>query len=273
MTSPSTIATAEVQEAAARLRRADETRTPCPPVRDLLSDASVATGYAVQQLLNRARTDAGARVVGRKIGLTSPAVQAQMGVDQPDFGVLFADMACSQDEPVDSGRLLQPRIEAEIAFVLAADLDGPDIDSDIDVAAARAAVAEVLPALEIVDSRVAGWDITIVDTVADNASSGLYVLGASAGPLGDRDLRTVEMTMTRDGEGTVSTGSGAACLGDPIAALVWLARTAARFGAPLRAGDLVLSGALGPMVQVAPGDRFAAELSGLGSVRASFTAG
>jgi 2-keto-4-pentenoate hydratase len=265
MTSASTI-DAGVRAAAERLRDAQRTRVPCPPVRDLLPDTSVATGYAVQELLTRARVLDGGRVAGRKIGLTSQAVQAQLGVDQPDFGVLFEDMACPQDRPIDRGRLLQPRIEAEIAFVLAADLDG-----DVDVAAARAAVGEVVPALEIVDSRIAGWDITFVDTVADNASSGLYVLGDSAGPLGDRDLTSVEMSMTRADGSVVSTGSGAACLGDPVNALVWLARTAAELGAPLRAGDVVLSGALGPMVPVAPGDAFAAELSGLGTVRASFT--
>lgn len=268
MTSASTIASAGVHAAAERLRQAQETRTPCPPVRDLLPDASVATGYAVQDLLTRARVEAGGRIVGRKIGLTSPAVQAQLGVDQPDFGVLYDDMACRQYEPISHDRLLQPRIEAEVAFVLAADLDG-----DVDVAAARAAVAEVVPALEIVDSRVAGWDITIVDTIADNASSGLYVLGEPTGPLGERDLTAVQMTMTGAGGTVVSTGSGAACLGDPVAALVWLARTAAALGAPLRAGDLVLSGALGPMVPVAPGAGFTAELSGLGTVRASFTGG
>ncbi|WP_255621766.1 2-keto-4-pentenoate hydratase [Pseudonocardia sp. DSM 110487] len=265
MTSASTI-DAGVRAAEERLRQAQRTRVPCPPVRGLLPDTSVGTGYAVQELLTRGRVADGGRIAGRKIGLTSPAVQAQLGVDQPDFGVLFADMACPQDRPIDRDRLLQPRIEAEIAFVLAADLDG-----DVDAAGARAAVGEVVPALEIVDSRIAGWDITFVDTVADNASSGLYVLGDSAGPLGDRDLTAVEMTMTRADGSVASTGSGAACLGDPVNALVWLARTAAELGEPLRAGEVVLSGALGPMVPVTPGDAFTAELSGLGTVRASFT--
>jgi 2-keto-4-pentenoate hydratase len=266
MTSASTVALAEAGAAAERLREAQRTRTPCPPVRELLPDASVATGYAVQNLLTRARLAEGGRAVGRKIGLTAPAVQAQLGVDQPDFGVLFDDMACAQDSPIDIGRLLQPRIEAEIAFVLATDLGG-----DVDSAAARAAVAQVVPALEIVDSRIAGWDITIVDTIADNASSGLYVPGEPTGPLGDRDLTAVGMTMTRGDGTTVSSGSGAACLGNPVNALVWLARTAAEFGEPLRAGDVVLSGALGPMVPVGPGDAFTAELPGLGTVRASFS--
>lgn len=177
-------------------------------------------------------------------------------------------MVCPQDEPIDIGRLLQPRIEAEIAFLLAEDLDRGDRDEDV----ARAAVAAVVPALEIVDSRIAGWDITIVDTVADNASSGLYVLDEDRLPLGARDLRKVGMTLT-DGRGEiVSSGTGAACLGgDPVAALLWLAHTARELGNPPRAGEIVLSGALGPMVPVTPGSRFVATLTGLGTVRAEFT--
>lgn len=256
-----------VNEAANRLLAAQQTRVPCPPVRTLLPGNSVAMGYAVQSATTRLRLAAGQVVVGRKIGLTSPAVQAQLDVDQPDFGVLFEDMSCSPHTPIDIGRLLQPRIEAEIAFVLGADLDRDDLDEST----VRPCVAAVVPALEIVDSRVAGWDITIVDTVADNASSGLYVLGDDHHELGDTDLRTVEMTLTdRDGE-VVSSGTGAACLGDPVTALVWLARTARFYGAPLRAGEVVLSGALGPMTPVSPNSRFTATLSGLGEVRASFT--
>jgi 2-keto-4-pentenoate hydratase len=236
-------------------------------VRRLLPDATVSTGYAVQRLLTEARLAGGHRVVGRKIGLTSPAVQAQLGVDQPDFGVLLDDMERTQDEPIDIAELSQPRIEAEIAFVLDADLDAENLDAT----SARAAVGDVRPALEIVDSRIAGWDITIVDTVADNASSGLYVLGAATGRLGDRDLRDVTMSMADGAGATVSTGTGAACLGDPVNALVWLARAARRYGAPLRAGEVILSGALGPMVPVTPGSSFTASLSDLGTVRARFS--
>ena len=267
MTSSTT--TDAASAAAEQLLAAARTATPCPPVRTLLPDNTVATGYAVQSLLTRAALEAGRTVTGRKIGLTSPAVQAQLGVDQPDFGVLFDDMACGQDTPVEITRLLQPRIEAEIAFVLGADLDRDDIDERT----ARAAVAQVVPALEIVDSRVAGWDITIVDTVADNASSGLYVLGDDRHVLGDTDLREVTMTLTGAGGEVLSSGTGAACLGDPVTALVWLARTSREYGHPLRAGEVVLSGALGPMTPVAPGDAFTAVLSGLGEVRASFTGG
>lgn len=262
-----TILRGAVNAAADRLLSAALTRTPCPPVRDLLPDSTVATGYAVQSVLTRSRLDAGRTVCGRKIGLTSSAVQAQLGVDQPDFGVLFDDMACSQHMPVDIGRLLQPRIEAEIAFVLGEDLDRDDLDESI----VRACVAQVVPALEIVDSRIADWDITIVDTVADNASSGLYVLGDDRHELGDTDLRTVEMTLTGPDGMVVSSGDGADCLGDPIAALLWLARTARSYEAPLRAGELILSGALGPMTPVTPDSHFTATLVGLGEVRASFT--
>jgi 2-keto-4-pentenoate hydratase len=257
----------EVHAAADRLLQAAADRTPCAPVRELLPESSVAVGYAVQSLLTRARLDQGRRVVGRKIGLTSPAVQAQLGVDQPDFGVLFDDMECPQDELVAMRRLLQPRIEAEVAFVLGADL----AEGDLDERTARSAVAEVVPALEIVDSRVAGWDITIVDTVADNASSGLYVLGEPRRPLGDLDLRGVEMTLVDEQGETVSSGSGSACLGDPVNALLWLARTTRELGDPLRAGEVVLSGALGPMVPVRAGARYTATLTGLGTVRAAFT--
>lgn len=258
--------------AAARLLDATRTGIPCAPVRDLLPDPDMTTGYAVQSLLTNARLDAGSRAVGRKIGLTAPKVQAQLGVDQPDFEVLFDDMACPHGEVVDIGRLLQPKIEAEIAFVLAADLDSDDLTEDT----VRLAVGQTVAALEIVDSRIAGWDITLVDTVADNASSGLYVLGDEPVELGDHDLRGVEMTLTMttptdDTGTTVSSGSGADCMGDPIAALLWLARTAREVGSPLRARDVVLSGALGPMVHVTPGGTYRAELSGLGSVSATFS--
>jgi 2-keto-4-pentenoate hydratase len=256
-----------IQTATARLAAAAAHRRPCPPVRDLLPVGDIGAAYAVQTALINSRTSNGARVVGRKIGLTNPKVQAQLGVDQPDFGILLDDMACPQDTAVDHTRLLQPRIEAEIAFVLNRDLDQA---GDIGVDAVGAAVDYAVAALEIVDSRIAGWDISIVDTIADNASSGLFVLGDTRTPLHRFDPVTVTMTMTRTGN-VVSAGSGAECLGDPLAAVAWLAATARDYGMPLRAGDVVLSGALGPMVPVAPGDTFRAELTGLGRVHASFT--
>lgn len=257
-----------IEQAADRLRQAALTRVPCPPVRDLIGAADVERAYAVQKRLTELRLAEGRTIVGRKIGLTSQAVQHQLGVDQPDFGVLFDDMARSEDEPVDMRCLLQPRVEAEIAFVLAADID----DAAASAASVGGSVATAVAALEIVDSRVADWDIRFGDTVADNGSAGLFVLGAARAALADFDPVTAEMTMSVDGE-RVSTGSGAACLGDPLAALAWLARTSARFGQPLRAGDVVLSGALGPMVPVWPGSTVRAQISGLGTVTAVFAPG
>ena len=262
------ITTGQLDRAASRLLDAAHRRVPCAPVRDLIGRADLASAYAVQRRLTQARLDAGATIVGRKIGLTSPAVQAQLGVDRPDFGVLFDDMRCSEGVPVDYSRLLQPKIEAEIAFVLSADLDDPQADA----VSVRAAVDHAVAALEIVDSRIAGWDISFADTVADNASSGLFVLGQHPLPLGAVDPVAVEMTMRVDGV-PVSAGRGDACLGDPLAALAWLAATAARLGDPLRAGDIVLSGALGPMAVVPPGAHVEADLGPLGSVHATFTTG
>ena len=248
--------------AAARLRQASLSREPCAPVRDLID---LSTAYAVQRELTEARLAEGARVVGHKIGLTSPAVQQQLGVDQPDFGVLFDDMDVSGLLSVPVDGLLQPRIEAEIAFVLGADLAG-DLSAD----RLEAAVAFMAPALEIVDSRIAGWDITIADTIADNASSGLYVLGSSRVRLDEVRPVDVQMEMTVDGA-IVSKGSGAACLGDPLEALAWLAAAARDLGDPLRAGQVVLSGALGPMVPVVSGIEVSATLTGLGTVSTRFS--
>ncbi|WP_416955402.1 2-keto-4-pentenoate hydratase [Streptomyces sp. Agncl-13] len=257
---------AAVAEAVVRLTRAARDRQPCPPVRDLLGASDISLAYAVQQRVVADRIAAGARVVGRKIGLTSEAVQRQVGVDRPDFGVLLADMDVSALPAVPSERLLQPRVEAEIAFVLADDLDGDGLD----IERVRSAVAYAVAALEIVDSRVAEWDIAITDTVADNASSGLFVLGGEQVELKAFEPRDVTMRLYADGK-LVSAGDGTACLGDPLAALLWLARTAREFGDPLRAGQVVLSGALGPLVPTPPGTTVRAELTGLGTVSATFS--
>jgi len=266
MTSTTSVSTAAIQQAAARLISATETRTPCTPVRDLIGATDVAAAYAVQEQVTALRLSAGATVVGHKIGLTSPAVQEQLGVDRPDFGLLFDGMGYAAGAEVPIERLLQPKVEAEIAFVLGEDL----VEGPLDVEQVRGAVAHAVAALEIVDSRISDWDITFGDTVADNASSGLYVLGDEQVPLTDFEPVEAQMEMSIDDE-VVSTGNGSACLGDPLAALAWLARTAREVGTPLRAGQVVLSGALGPMRPVQAGQQVRAEITGLGSVTTSFS--
>jgi 2-keto-4-pentenoate hydratase len=253
-----------VAAAVTRLAEAQATRVPCAPVRDLIGTDDLDAAYAVQQRLVRARLDAGASVVGRKIGATSQAVQDQLGVDQPDFGYLLSDMDVSTGalpgaDPISMRTLVQPRVEAEVAFRLGRDLDLPE--DAITPALVREAVDVALPALEIVDSRIADWAITFTDTVADNASSGLFVIGTDAKPLSEIEPVDVVMSLTINGEER-SSGTGAACLGDPLEALRWLAVQAARFGDPLRAGHLILSGALGPFVPFEPGDRVEASISG-----------
>lgn len=253
-----------LRAAADRLIAAAAAPRQCEPVRDILGETDIAAAYAVQRLLTEESLARGRRIVGHKVGLTSPAVQRQLGVDQPDSGVLFADMQVAPGATVPTDTLLQPKIEAEIAFVLAEDLDGDLSESRI-----RAAAVIAVPALEIVDSRVRDWSISIVDTIADNGSSALFVLGSGAASATDLDFTSRTMRLTQDGE-PVSNGRGSDCLGSPLNALGWLARTARDNGSPLRAGHIVLSGALGPMVPVRPGSTYVAEIDEIGSVDVAF---
>jgi 2-keto-4-pentenoate hydratase len=254
-----------VAQAAQRLRDAEASGTPCAPVRELLPPNDLVAAYDVQQLNSDAALAAGRRLSGRKIGLTALAVQKQLGVDQPDYGALFADMERGDGDEIAAGAVLQPRAEAEIALILERDLahEQPTLADLI------RAVAYAVPAIEIVGSRIANWDIRIVDTIADNASSGLYVLGGPARRIDGLDLRSCRMTMSKN-EQQASSGDGAACLGNPLHAALWLARRMVKSGTPLRAGDTIMTGALGPMVAAQPGDVMVAEISGVGSVRTVF---
>jgi 2-keto-4-pentenoate hydratase len=251
-----------VQEAAAQLRKAEETGVPIAPLRDVLPAGSVEAAYEVQQVNVAHWVGDGRRIVGRKIGLTSEAVQRQMGVDQPDFGTLFADMCLADGEPIPAGAVLQARAEAEVAVVLNRDLPNPDMT----FGELTSAIDHLLPAIEVVGSRIRDWDISIVDTVADNASSGAFVLGANAVDPRSVDLYAAGMVLELGGR-VRSVGAGAACLGHPFRAALWLARRMAAEGEPLRAGDLVLTGALGPIVPLEPGLPVQATIQGLGTVR------
>jgi len=257
-----------ISAAVERLAVALETRVPCAAVRDLIGTDDLGAAYAVQQGLVQRRLAAGATVVGRKIGATSEAVQRQLGVDQPDFGYLLDVMDVSDEHPISMQTLLQPRVEAEVAFVMATDVNPAD-EAEITIELVRGAVEVALPALEIVDSRIDQWDIGFTDTVADNASSGLYVVGSSGRKLDELEPRDVEMTLSINGE-VRSSGNGAACLGDPLEALRWLAVQCHRFGDPLRAGQIVLSGALGAFVPFAAGDRVEAFISGFEPLSVEF---
>ncbi|MDR3509219.1 MAG: fumarylacetoacetate hydrolase family protein [Caulobacteraceae bacterium] len=232
-----------------------------PPLRDGLEPNDGDGAYAVQAINTGLWTARGRKIVGRKIGLTSKAVQTQLGVDQPDFGVLFQDMEIPDSGVLPASATLQPKAEAEVALILGRDLNHDGLTADDLLAAADCAVA----AIEIVDSRIADWKITFADTVADNGSSAFFVLGAPRRLLQGLDLYTCGMALEVNGA-IASIGAGAACLGHPLNAAAWLANTLARRGEALRAGDILLTGALGPMVAIKAGDRVRAQIGGLGQV-------
>jgi 2-keto-4-pentenoate hydratase len=254
-----------IEAAAKALAAARAAQAPIAPISGTFGITTLADAYAVQELNTREALSQGRRLVGRKVGLTSQAVQQQLGVDQPDFGMLFADMEVLDGGEIDCSRLIQPKAEGEIAFVLGRDLP----HADCTLGELMSAVDYLLPALEIVDSAIADWKISLADTVADNASSALYVLGKQPTRLSALDLRLEGMLLEKNGA-PASIGVGAACLGNPLDACLWLARTMAQAGRPLLAGDVLLSGALGPMTPVVAGDRLQLRLTRLGEVGCRF---
>lgn len=258
----------KIQQAAQALRASRESRKPIPPVSGSHGILSIQDAYAVADINHRQQLAAGARLVGMKVGLTSKVVQQQLGVDQPDFGLLFDHMEFLNNDVIPMDRLIQPKVEAEIAFVVGRDLAAERIS----YSEFLSSIEFALPAIEIVDSAIADWKISLADTVADNASSALYVLGDQPVAIGRDSLADLGMTLKKNGH-VASIGSGAACLGHPLRAAYWLACTMAERNVPLQRGQVILSGALGPMVPVQSGDVIDVQIASLGNVSCRFSQG
>lgn len=255
-----------IQKAANQLLQASQTKIPCPPVRALIGETDQEVAYAVQDLLAQERLKNAAKIIGKKIGLTSEKVQEQLGVNQPDFGMLFDDMQVPDQGSISMAQLMQPKVESEIAFVLKKEISSqnPSIKEIIE------AIDYMVAAIEIVGSRIKNWDIKITDTIADNASASHFVLGNQKKQLNDIDITGCEMQLFKTNQ-LVSEGCGSACLGSPLIALQWLAKKMTALGNPLKAKDIILSGALGPMVVVNENDKVKTTIEGLGEVSINFT--
>lgn len=254
-----------LEEAAFALRQARKTRQPIASISNTYSIVNIEQAYSVAAINISRCVENGKRIIGKKVGLTSLAVQQQLGVNEPDFGLLLEGMEVLNNETVSLDTLIQPRVEAEIAFVMSSDL-GSHIPSWGEFVSN---IACALPALEIVDSAIAEWKINLFDTIADNASCALYVLGDQPVSVSSTNLSDVPMSMTCNGH-LVSSGTGTACLGNPLRAAYWLAATMSRRGEPLKAGETILSGALGPMVSVSHGQYVQASFGPLGHVGCFF---
>jgi 2-keto-4-pentenoate hydratase len=252
-------------ELAADLAEAELTRVPMAPLTAAHPDIDVVDAYEIQLINIRQRIAEGATVAGHKVGLSSKAMQEMMGVDEPDYGHLLADMEVFEDVPVDTANFLFPRVEVEVGFILAEDLPGAGCTED-DVLAATAAYA---PSIELIDTRIRDWKIALCDTIADNASSAGWVLGPQRVSPKDIDITGIDAVLTRNGE-VVAEGRSDAVLGNPVTAVAWLARKVDSFGVRLKAGDIVLPGSCTRAIDARPGDEFVADFAGLGSVRLSF---
>lgn len=250
---------------AAQLEGAWRDRRPIAQISATHPDVTVADAYAIQQRVVAGRVAGGARIVGWKIGLTSLAMQQQLGVDQPDYGPILDGWLVPDGGTVVVAELIAPRVEAEIAFILAQPLRGPGVTTD-DV---RRATKVVAPAIEIIDSRIADWKLTLVDTVADLASSARVVLGDERHPIDGLDLRLVGVALEQDGQ-VGATGAGAACLGDPVAAVAWAANALGELGVTLEAGHIIMPGALHASLPARAGTSFRARFDRLGDVAVRF---
>jgi 2-keto-4-pentenoate hydratase len=245
-------------EIAEMLRSAEQRREPIPPLVDSYPELDPTDAYEVQ-LINIRRRVRESPILGHKVGLSSKAMQQMMGVDEPDYGHLLADMQVEEDEPVPAARYCYPRVEVEVGFLLGADLPGEDCTEEHVVAATEA----VVPSIELIDSRIADWKIGLVDTIADNASSAGFVLGKARLSPDEVDLRAIDAVLRRNGE-QVAEGRSDAVLGNPVIAVAWLARKVAGFGVRLRAGNVILPGSCTRAIDAGPGDEFTATFSHAG---------
>lgn len=256
----------KIKELSSHLREAEENCKGTIPLTEIEPALTLVDAYQVQLETIKRKVSSGQRIAGKKIGLTSTAMQQLLGVSEPDYGHLLDKMVVNNGGEIPFNKVLQPKVEGEIAFILKKDLKGPNV-TNLDVIQAT---DYVVPALEIVDSRVLDWKIKLVDTIADNASSGLYALGGKPMSLDQIDLAQIEMVLYKNGE-IMNKGTGAAAWGNPIHCVAWLANKLSEFDITLKAGEVILSGALSAAVDAKPGDEFCAEMSHLGDVSVRFT--
>jgi 2-keto-4-pentenoate hydratase len=247
------------------LYSAERDRRTLRPITETYPEIDIDTAYKIQLGLVQLKDADGEKIVGKKIGLTSKAMQKMLNVDQPDYGHIFDNMVLQDGVVFRVAELIQPKIEPEIAFILDREIKGPGVTPMQVLAATRF----VVPALEIIDSRIEGWRIKLCDTIADNASSARVVLGSSPKRVDERDLKLVGMILEKNGD-IVQTGAGGAVLGHPAVAVAWLANAVGRFGVSLNAGDIIMPGALCGAVDVGAGDLLQASFDGLGTVSVRF---
>lgn len=253
------------QTLAKLLAAVDKTPITVETVQNLLTTNAEAEAYAIQAQNIQKQLQNNAVITGKKIGLTNPKVQQQLGVDQPDFGVLLNHMDLSAEAEIAAEQFIQAKIEVELAFLVYQDIN----DTVNSIEEMQQYISYVMPSFEIVDSRIQDWKIRFVDTVADNASSAAYVLSSERKTMSEVDCATVKMTLTQNGQ-LVSQGSGEECLGNPLNAAMWLANKMLSLGTPVKAGEIILSGALGPMVNVKAGDEFETHLDGFAPLKVKF---
>jgi len=258
-----TLSTSRTNQLGDELFDSLRSRTPVEPLTTREPGITVEDAYRIQEQVIRRRLALGDRIVGKKIGLTSRVVQRALGVSEPDFGQLLASMVAT--DTIAMSTLMQPRAEGEVAFLLERDLTGPGV-SNADV---LYATRFVMPCFEIVDSRIKDWRIKLQDTVADNASAAMFVLGDRAVDPRSVDLSTCGMVLEKNGQ-LECTGSGAAALGSPVTCVAWLANALGRFGISLKAGEVILSGSLGALIPVTAGDSLQLSIGGIGSACVRF---